>query len=143
MIGWQLHKAEPRATGMGMVHRYQYNPAVYPYASESQLEGWKFQRDNGSTWIVCLIHREAVGRNRAYGARNPHRNFTSEKDRRSDKQNGGGLMARYPKKATYRTFVIDSKTGEWKQIDPKDIPQNKIDELCDKFALGAGYKRVE
>lgn len=52
-------------------------------------------------------------------------------------------MARYPKKATYRTFVIDSKTGEWKQIDPKDIPQNKIDELCDKFALGAGYKRVE
>ena len=56
---------------------------------------------------------------------------------------GGGLMARYPKKATYRTFVIDSKTGEWKQIDPKDIPQNKIDELCDKFALGAGYKRVE
>ena len=95
MIGWQLHKAEPRATGMGMVHRYQYNPAVYPYASESQLEGWKFQRDNGSTWIVCLIHREAVGRNRAYGARNPHRNFTSEKDRRSDKQNDKQIYCIY------------------------------------------------
>ena len=52
-------------------------------------------------------------------------------------------MARYPKKATYRTFVIDSKTGEWKQIDPKDIPQNKIDELCDKFALGAGYQNPD
>lgn len=52
-------------------------------------------------------------------------------------------MARYPKEATYRTFVIDSKTGKWKQIDPKDIPQEKIDELCDKFALGAGYKRAE
>jgi hypothetical protein len=56
---------------------------------------------------------------------------------------GGGIMARYPKEATYRTFVIDSKTGKWKQIDPKDIPQEKIDELCDKFALGAGYKRAE
>ena len=56
---------------------------------------------------------------------------------------GGGVMARYPKKATYRTWVIDSKTGEWKRIDPKDIPQNKIDELCDKFAFGAGYKRTE
>ena len=43
MIGWQLHKAEPRATGMGMVHRYQYNPAVYPYASESQLEDGNFK----------------------------------------------------------------------------------------------------
>ena len=52
-------------------------------------------------------------------------------------------MARYPKKATYRTWVIDSKTGEWNRIDPKDIPQNKIDELCDKFAFGAGYKRTE
>ena len=29
-------------------------------------------------------------------------------------------MARYPKKATYRTFVIDSKTGEWKQIDTSE-----------------------
>ena len=40
-------------------------------------------------------------------------------------------MARYPNKATYRTWVRDSKTGEWKQIDPKDIPQDKINELCD------------
>ncbi|MDY5102634.1 MAG: hypothetical protein SPE81_06010 [Agathobacter sp.] len=52
-------------------------------------------------------------------------------------------MPRYPKKATYRTFVIDSKTGEWKQIDIKDIPKEKKDELCDKFALGAGYERVK
>lgn len=51
-------------------------------------------------------------------------------------------MGRYPKKATYRTWVRDAKTGEWKQIDPKDIPQEKIEELCDKLALGAGYRRV-
>lgn len=52
-------------------------------------------------------------------------------------------MAKYPKKATYRTFVIDAKTGEWKQIEIKDIPKEKIYELCDKFALGAGYERVK
>lgn len=52
-------------------------------------------------------------------------------------------MARYPNKATYRTWVRDSKTGEWKQIDPKEIPQDKINELCDNFALGAGYARVK
>lgn len=52
-------------------------------------------------------------------------------------------MARYPNKATYRTWVRDSQTGEWKQIDPKDIPQEKINELCDNFALGAGYARVK
>lgn len=52
-------------------------------------------------------------------------------------------MPGYPKKATYRTFVIDSKTGKWKQIEIKDIPREKIDELCDKFALGAGYERVK
>lgn len=52
-------------------------------------------------------------------------------------------MARYPNKATYRTWVRDSKTGEWKQIDPKDIPQDKINELCDNFALGAGYTRAK
>lgn len=52
-------------------------------------------------------------------------------------------MARYPKEATYRTFVIDSKSGEWKQIDIKDIPKEKKDELCDKFALGAGYERMK
>lgn len=56
---------------------------------------------------------------------------------------GGGVMARYPNKATYRTWVRDSKTGEWKQIDPKDIPQEKINELCDNFALGAGYARAK
>ena len=50
-------------------------------------------------------------------------------------------MARYPKKATYRTWVMSSKTGEWMQIDPKDIPQKKIEELCDKFAAAAGYVR--
>lgn len=52
-------------------------------------------------------------------------------------------MARYPKKATYRTFVIDSATGEWKQVDIKDIPKDKIEELCDKFAFGAGYERAK
>lgn len=52
-------------------------------------------------------------------------------------------MAKYPNKATYRTWVRDSKTGEWKQIDPKEIPQDKINELCDNFALGAGYARVK
>lgn len=52
-------------------------------------------------------------------------------------------MARYPNKATYRTWVRDSKTGEWKQIDLKDIPQEKINELCDNFALGAGYARAK
>lgn len=52
-------------------------------------------------------------------------------------------MARNLKEATYRTWVIDAKTGEWKQIEPKDIPQNKIDELCDRFALGAGYMRAK
>ena len=50
-------------------------------------------------------------------------------------------MARYPKKATYRTWVMSSKTGEWMQIDPKDIPQKKNEELCDKFAAAAGYVR--
>ena len=52
-------------------------------------------------------------------------------------------MARYPKKATYRTFVIDAKTGKWKQIETKDIPREKIIELCDHFALGAGYERAK
>ncbi|MDD6207255.1 MAG: hypothetical protein PUB10_01895 [Clostridiales bacterium] len=50
-------------------------------------------------------------------------------------------MPGYPKKAKYRTFVIDSNTGKWKQIEIKDIPKEKIEELCDNFALGAGYKR--
>ncbi len=50
-------------------------------------------------------------------------------------------MARYPKEVIYRTFVIDSKTGKWKQIEIKDIPHEKIVELCDNFALGAGYER--
>ncbi len=50
-------------------------------------------------------------------------------------------MARYPKKATYRTWVRSSQSGEWIQIDPKDIPPKKIEELCDKFAEGAGYVR--
>lgn len=52
-------------------------------------------------------------------------------------------MARYPKKATYRTFVIDSKTGKWKQIEIKEIPREKIVELCDNFAFGAGYERAK
>lgn len=78
-----------------MVHGHQHHPAVHPHVIESQLEGWKFQRDNGSAWIVCLIHREIVGRNRAYGARNSHRNFTSEKDRRSDKQNDKQIQRIY------------------------------------------------
>lgn len=52
-------------------------------------------------------------------------------------------MAKYPIEATYRTFVIDSKSGEWKQIEIKDIPRDKIEELCDNFALGAGYERVK
>lgn len=52
-------------------------------------------------------------------------------------------MARKQKEMTIRTWVIDSKTGEWKQIDPKDIPQEKIEELCDKFAAGAGYVRAD
>lgn len=42
MIGWQLHKIEPGVAGMGMVHGYQYHPAVHPHAVESQQEGWKF-----------------------------------------------------------------------------------------------------
>lgn len=52
-------------------------------------------------------------------------------------------MEKYSKKATYKTFVIDSKTGKWKQIEIKDIPRDKIMELCDNFAFGAGYKRVK
>lgn len=52
-------------------------------------------------------------------------------------------MPRYPKKATYRTFVRDAKTGEWKQIDIKDIPLEKKIELWDNFALGAGLQRVK
>lgn len=51
-------------------------------------------------------------------------------------------MPRYPKKATYRTFVRDAKTGEWKQIEIKDIPQEKREEFWDNFALGAGLQRV-
>lgn len=52
-------------------------------------------------------------------------------------------MSRYPKKATYRTFVRDAKTGEWKQIEIKDIPHEKRLEFWDNFALGAGYQRVK
>ena len=52
-------------------------------------------------------------------------------------------MARYPNKATYRTWVRDSKAWEWKQIVTKDITQEKINELCDNFALGAGYARAK
>ena len=51
-------------------------------------------------------------------------------------------MPRYPKKATYRTFVRDAKTGEWKQIEIKDIPIEKRRELWDRFALGGGYQRT-
>ena len=52
-------------------------------------------------------------------------------------------MPRYPKKATYRTFVIDAKTGKWKQIEIKDIPREKKIEFWDNFALGAGLQRVK
>ena len=52
-------------------------------------------------------------------------------------------MPRCPKKATYRTLVRDAKTGAWKQIKIKDIPQEKRLEFWDNFALGAGYQRVK
>lgn len=52
-------------------------------------------------------------------------------------------MPRYPRKATYRTFARDAKTGEWKQIEIKDIPQEKREEFWDNFALGAGLQRVK
>lgn len=52
-------------------------------------------------------------------------------------------MPRYPKKATYRTFVMDAKTGKWKQIEIKDIPLEKRLEFWDNFALGAGLRRVK
>lgn len=52
-------------------------------------------------------------------------------------------MARKQKEITIRTWVIDSETGKWKQIDVKDIPREKIEELCDKFAAGAGYVRAD
>lgn len=52
-------------------------------------------------------------------------------------------MPRYPQKAIYRTFVRDAKTGEWKQIEIKDIPLEKRLEFWDNFALGAGYHRVK
>lgn len=68
---------------------------------------------------------------------------TKDKQASYDKKRGCVVLAKYPKKATYRTFVIDAKTGEWKQIEIKDIPKEKIYELCDKFALGAGYERVK
>ncbi|MCI7108067.1 MAG: hypothetical protein MR945_09320 [Agathobacter sp.] len=52
-------------------------------------------------------------------------------------------MARKQREFTIRTWVIDSKTGDWMQIDIKDIPEEKKDELRDRFALGAGYERVK
>lgn len=52
-------------------------------------------------------------------------------------------MSRYSKKAIYRTFVRDAKTGEWKQIDISDIPYEKKIEFWDNLALGAGLQRVE
>lgn len=52
-------------------------------------------------------------------------------------------MSGYPKKAIYRTFVRDAKTGEWKQIEIKDIPLEKKIEFWDKFALGAGLQRMK
>lgn len=52
-------------------------------------------------------------------------------------------MLRYPQKATYRTFVRDVKTNEWKQIEIKDIPLEKKIEFWDNFALGAGYQRIK
>lgn len=50
-------------------------------------------------------------------------------------------MPKYPEKATYRTFATDLKTGKWSRIEIGDIPEEKVNELCDKFALGAGYER--
>lgn len=52
-------------------------------------------------------------------------------------------MTRHPKEVTYRTFVIDAETREWKQVEIKDIPHEKIIELCDNFAFGAGYERAK
>lgn len=52
-------------------------------------------------------------------------------------------MHRYPKTATYRTFVRDAGTGAWKQIEIKDIPPEKRLEFWDHFALGAGLQRVK
>lgn len=43
---------------------------------------------------------------------------------------------------TCRTFVIDSKTGEWKQIEIEDIPEEKKQEMRDRFARALGYERV-
>lgn len=42
-------------------------------------------------------------------------------------------MPRYPQKATYRTFVRNAKTGEWKQIEIKDIPPEKRQEFWDNL----------
>lgn len=53
------------------------------------------------------------------------------------------IMSGYPKQATYRTFVRDAKTGEWKQIEIKDIPFAKKLEFWDDFALGAGLQRTK
>lgn len=52
-------------------------------------------------------------------------------------------MHRYPKTATYRTFVRDAGTGAWKQIEIKDIPPGKRLEFWDQLALGAGLQRVK
>lgn len=52
-------------------------------------------------------------------------------------------MPRYPKKATFRTFVIDKDTGEWKQVEIKDIPEEKKIEFWDRFAAALGYERVK
>lgn len=43
---------------------------------------------------------------------------------------------------TVHTWVTDAKTGEWKQIEIEDIPEEKRIELADKFAAGMGYERV-
>lgn len=39
---------------------------------------------------------------------------------------------------TCRTFVIDSETGEWKQIEIEDIPEEKKQEMRDRFAPSTG-----
>ncbi|MDY5882081.1 MAG: hypothetical protein SPJ65_01955 [Roseburia sp.] len=44
-------------------------------------------------------------------------------------------------KGTFTLWVTDSKTGEWKPIEPEDIPKEKKLELCDRFARALGYKR--
>ena len=50
-------------------------------------------------------------------------------------------MARYPKQGTATVYVIDSKTGEWKAVQPEDIPREKKIELRDRMARALGYKR--